>query len=262
MLKHGLRVGVVALGSATALGMAGVAGSAGVAGASTAAPQSLSSIQAKAEAAITLRVNDLHAAITKVSDATNLGSEQAALESYLNTDIGPLNTLYTEVQNATTVQQAQDLDMTIYTGYRVLALVLPASGLAGRSAVMDNADLPALNTDYTNLSARVNPSNQAQLAPLLSDLEHDINAATALTTGLPSTVLAFSPSDWNANHEVLAPAHADLETAAGDVKSAHSYVQQIRTILKAGKSSAPTPAAEPAVPATTPTTTVPATPAS
>jgi hypothetical protein len=153
MLKHGLRVGAVALGSAAALGIGAVGG---VAGASTAAPQSLSSIQAKAEAAITLRVNDLHAAITKVSDAKNLGSEQAALENYLTTDIAPLNTLYTQVQNATTIQQAQALDLTIYTGYRVLALVLPASTLAGRSSVMDNADLPALSTEYTNLSARVN----------------------------------------------------------------------------------------------------------
>ena len=58
-----------------------------------ATPQSLSGIQAKAAAAISLRVNDLNAAITKVKADSRLGSDNAALATYLQADIAPLQAL-------------------------------------------------------------------------------------------------------------------------------------------------------------------------
>ena len=59
---------VVGLGSATAF-----------AASPPTNPQSLATIQAKAAAAITLRVNDLNAAIAKVNGTSHLGSSGASL---------------------------------------------------------------------------------------------------------------------------------------------------------------------------------------
>ena len=90
MLKNGRRISAAALASAAVLGTGGA-----IAGASTpgATPQSLSGIQAKAAAAISLRVNDLNAALSKVNADQRLGSDNAALAAYLQADIAPLQGL-------------------------------------------------------------------------------------------------------------------------------------------------------------------------
>ncbi len=228
MSKNTIRVGAVAFTSAAVLG--GLASSAGAA-----APTSLSSVQAKAAAAITLRVNDLNAAIAKVTGAKNLGSGAATLTAYLQNDIAPLQTLGQKIAADMTVTAAQGDASTIFTNFRVLALVLPAAHLAADSDGIMNGSVPTLTAASAKAAARVNSSNQGTLDPLITDLNAQISAATNAASGISSTVLGYTPAQWNANHALLsAERSADQSARNIDVKQARSELQQIWNYLKTG----------------------------
>ena len=222
MSKNGRRVGAAVLASAAVLGAGGA-----IAGAATpsAAPQSLSGIQAKAAAAISLRVNDLNAAISKVNADQRIGSDNAALAAYLQADIAPLQALGQKIAGDTTESTAAADYATIFTDYRVLALVLPA-------AHIDVTTVPKLTALATKAASHVNLSNQAVLQPLLNDLNAQITAATNATTGLSATVLAYTPPEWNANHDLLTSGRAAVQSADNDIAKARADLKQIAAVLK------------------------------
>jgi hypothetical protein len=147
---HLIRLGAAALASAgilgTASGVAGAATSSGSAGSgnsgSRAVPATLDGIKAKANTDITNRVNDLNAAVAKVNAAKGLGSGQATLVTYLGTDISPLQQLNQKIQGDATVRQAAEDFSTIFTGYRVYVLVLPASRIAADADRATNTAIP------------------------------------------------------------------------------------------------------------------------
>jgi len=78
----------------------------------------------------------------------------------------------------------------------------------------------------------VNPQNQAQLQPLIDDLNAQVSAASSAANGLAAGVLAFSPARWNANHDVLSPARSSDQTATAAVARGRSDVRQIRQLLR------------------------------
>ncbi|HXB38441.1 MAG TPA: hypothetical protein VNU75_12080 [Acidimicrobiales bacterium] len=236
-----VRLGAVAVASATGLGavigLAGVAGAAGSTGSggsggSSATPATLSGIQAKAATDITERVNALNAGIAKVNAAKGLGSGQATLASYLGADIAPLQQLNTKIQGDTTVEQARQDFATIFTGYRVYLLVLPVTRLAGDADRITTTVLPRLTSAATKAQAHVNANNQAQLQPLITDLNAQISAAANSTNGLAGTVLGYTPAEWNGNHELLSPARSDDQTANAAIKKGRQDVAQIVQILR------------------------------
>jgi hypothetical protein len=233
LIRLGAVVAVSTCGLLVADGAAGAAGPTGSAN-SGALPASLSGIKAAAATAITKRVNDLNAAVVKANEAHGLGSGQATLDSYLGADIGPLQALNTKIQGDTTVQQARQNFATIYTAYRVYLLVLPAARLAGDSDRTTSTVLPKLTSDSSKARARENSSNEAQLAPLISDLNAQIGAATTATNGLASTVLDYTPGEWNGNHELLWPAKSSEQAADAAVKQGHQDVVQMVEILRPG----------------------------
>ena len=239
-----LRLGAVAGASIVAVGglglAAGVAGAAdpGSSGASGGSgggtPASLSGIQAKAATEITQRVDALNTAIAKVNAGKGLGSGQATLASYLGADVAPLQQLNTKIQGDTTVQQARQDFATIFTGFRVYLLVLPAARIAGDADRATNTVLPKLTSDSSKAQAHENSSNEAQLAPLISDLNAQISTATNATNGVAGTVLAYTPSEWNGNHELLSPAKSSDQTADAAITKARQDVAQIVQILRPG----------------------------
>ncbi|HWD56219.1 MAG TPA: hypothetical protein VG346_13920 [Acidimicrobiales bacterium] len=239
-----VRLGAVAVASATGLGLAagmagGVAGaaattSAGANSGAGAVPATLPGIQAKASSDITRRVNALHTAIAKVNAATGLGSGQATLVSYLGADIAPLQALNTKIQGDTTLPQARQDFGTVFSGYRVYLLVLPAGRIAGDADRATTTVLPRLTADATKAQAHENASTQAQLQPLIADLNAQIGAAVAATNGLASTVLGYTPTEWNGNHELLSPARTDEQTADAAIKKGRADVVQILQVLRPG----------------------------
>lgn len=237
------RLGVIAGTWVAALGMVGgLTGMVGASEAASSSPPSLSALQAQAAAAITLRVNDLNAAITKVNAAKNLGSEASTLDAYLQSDIAPLQQLGQQIAADTTVRAVQAAAPTIFTNYRVLALVLPAAHVAGAASTITNGAIPELTADSSKAASRVNASNESTLDPLIADLNQQINAATQATSGLAATVLAYMPAQWNANKGLLNGAHGSMSSTSTDVKNALFDLKRIRAALKSEKGTSQAPA--------------------
>jgi hypothetical protein len=239
MSKNGIRMGAAVLASAAALGAGG-----SLAGAATpaATPQSLSGIQAKAAAAISLRADDLNAAIAKVNADQRLGSDNGALVAYLQAPIAPLQALGRKIASDTNEPTAAADYATIFTNFRVLALVLPAAHIAGAADQIDVTTVPHLTELATKAASHVNPSNQAALQPLIDDLQVQIAAATNATAGVSATVLAYTPAAWNTNHALLASGHGAVQSADNDIAKARSDVKQIAAVLKPAATAQPTSA--------------------
>jgi hypothetical protein len=236
-------VGAVGVGA----GLGGEVGAGAVAGAATpptsagnAVPTTLADIKATAATDITDRVNELNAAIAKVNGAKDLGAGQGTLVSYLGTDMVPLQQLNQKIQGDTTVVEAAQDFGSIFSGYRVYALVLPAARIAADTDGATTTAIPNLTSGAAKAQAKVNPGNQAQLQPLIDDLNSQIGTATNATNGLAATVLAFTPAEWNANHGLLAASRSSSQAAIGALEKGRSDVRQIVQDLK-GEGAAGTP---------------------
>jgi hypothetical protein len=201
---------------------------------------SLAGIQAKAAAAVSLRVNDLNAAIAKVKGDQRLGSDNAALAAYLQEEIVPLQALGQKIAGDTTESTAGADDATIFTNFRVLALVLPAAHIAGAADQIDVSAVPGLTGLATRAASRVTPSNQAVLQPLINDLDAQVSAATNATSGVAAAVLAYTPAEWDGDHGLLASAQSSVRSAESDVATARADLKQIATVLKPGGAPQPT----------------------
>lgn len=233
-----VRVGAVGVVSGIVLGLAaGVAGAAAPSDgsgstASSATAATLSRIQSKASADITRRVSSLNAAIAKVSAAKGLGSSQSTLASYLSADIAPLQQLNTKIQGDASIAQARQDFSTIFSGYRVYLLVLPAARIAGDADRISATVVPKLTAESSRAQAHENTSNQAQLQPLIADLNTQITVATNSTNGLTGTVLGYTAAEWTANSALLSTAKSDDQSAHAAVKKARQDVMQIKQILR------------------------------
>jgi hypothetical protein len=242
---HLIRIGALAVASATALGTAGVAGAAtmstgstGNSGQSTAAPAHLSGLKARAAQDVNKRVDALNSAIDKVNAAKGLGSGQATLVAYLGTDITPLQQLNAKIQNDTTYKQALADFRDIFSSFRVYVLVLPAAVIAGDSFRATTTVIPNLTAASTKAQAHVNNRNRGVLQQLINDLNSQIATATSANNGLAATVLAFTPAQWNANHDVLSPAKGQDQTSDTAIQKGRSDVQDIVQVLRGSTNGA------------------------
>ena len=190
-------------------------------------PTTLAGIKAKAATDITDRVDVLNAAIAKVNGAKGLGSDQGTLVSYLGTDIAPLQQLNQKIQGDPTVQEAAADFKTIFTDFRVYVLVLPSSRIAADADRITTTAIPNLTSDAAKAQAHVNPTNQAELQPLITDLNSQIGTATNATNGLAATVLAFTAAQWNADNGLLGPSKSSDQAAVAAVQKGRSDVKQI-----------------------------------
>jgi hypothetical protein len=237
MSKRGRCLGIAALTSAVALGVGATA-----AGAATPAntPQSLSGLQADAAGAISQRTDDLNAAISKVNGDPRLGSDNAALVVYLQADIAPLQALGAKIAGDTSASTAAADYATIFTNFRVLALVLPAAHIAGAADQINVTTIPTLAAQAAKAASHVNPSNQAVLQPLINDLHGQITAAGTATAGDTAAVLASTPTEWNTDHDLLASGHSAVRSARNDIAKAEADLKQIVAVLKPAQSTTPT----------------------
>jgi hypothetical protein len=95
--------------------------------------------------------------------------------------------------------------------------------------------IPKLTAASTKAAGYKTSTNQATLAPLLADLNSQIASATTSVSGVATTVLGYTPVQWNANQDLLAASKSSVSSAQTAVKKAVSDLQQIRTAVKAGK---------------------------
>jgi hypothetical protein len=168
-----------------------------------------------------------------------LGSDNAALAAYLQRDIAPLQTLGQKIAADTTESTAAADYATIFTNYRVLALVLPAAHIASAADQIDVTTVPKLTALATKAASHVNSSNQGVLQPLLNDLNAQITAASNATAGVAATVLAYTPTEWNANHDLLTSGRSAVQSADTDTATAQADLKQIAAVLKPAASAQP-----------------------
>jgi hypothetical protein len=188
----------------------------------------LAKIQAAARAAIDQRLSSLNQVITVLNGTTSLGSDQATLVGTAKADIAGLTTLEATIAADTTVQQARTDAQTIFTGYRVFALVIPVDHMVRVTDGITNVVVPkltALETKWAGL-------NDPAIATLLADMQSQTQAAGQAVTGLPATLEGYTPAPWNANHSLLSGARSTLATARQDLEKARQDAKQIVGILR------------------------------
>jgi hypothetical protein len=201
----------------------------------SAAAARLTTIQALAKVAIADRVTSLSNTIPSVTaNKVITAADRATLLSTLNGDLSGLTALGQRIAADTTAQQAGSDYQMIFTTYRVYALALPQVRYAEAVDDIDGGVVPDLTNAQTTLAGLLagvdtgknTPAVQASMA----DLGKQISAITSTTSGLSSTVLAYTPAQYDANHALLSQPRATLVQARADVKTARA---DIASVLKA-----------------------------
>ncbi len=235
MLTKTRRAALGAIACVAACCMApGVAGAASVSP-SSAAGSGLAVIQAKAAADISARVTSLNQAIPAVTaNAVITSGDKATLLATLNNDLAGLTALGHTIAADSTAKQAATDAATIFTTYRVYALGLPQVRYAEATDDITGGALPRLTDADTTLAALLVGSDSAKNTPALQaamvDLAGKISATSTATTGMSAAVLAYTPAQYDANHDLLNGPRQNLTTAQADIKAARG---DIATVLGA-----------------------------
>jgi hypothetical protein len=232
-MRHPFRAAIAAVAVVTGAGTA----LAGAASAQTSGT-GLNDVKTKAAAAISQRLTSLTSAITAVNGNKWLTStDKSAALQILNNDVSGLTALGQKIQGDTTYAQAVSDYKTIFTGYRVYLLALPQIRLAAASDDLSTGVVPRLTDAQTRLQNLLNGKdsgkNNSTVQAAMADLAKQIQAITQETNGLSTTVLAFTPAEYDANTSILHPARTAISTARADAKTAR---QDIKTVVGALRS--------------------------
>ena len=194
-------------------------------------------LRARCLAAIDVRLPALAAARTALSGNDHVTDDhQAALETDIDQTAARLRELATLIKADSDLAALRDHCRSIFEDNRVFALVLPRVRLVVGSDVATDAgaklgDIAAKLADaIAKAEAAGQDVRQAKLD--LDTMKADIASGVASAGTIPGAVLGLTPADWNANHEVLTPAHQSLRSAWADLKVARDLALKIRSELK------------------------------
>jgi len=187
--------------------------------------QGLAGIQQAAEAAINARVKTLTTAVADLGKVPP-GCDVSALVSTAQADITKLQALEAKIQADTTFQDAKDDAQTIFTDFRVYALVVPVDEMVVATCRTTDA-ANKVNALVQKLQGVSDPN----IAALVTDMGNQAQAALAAVNGLASTLEGYTPSDWNSDHNLLKGARQSLRTARQDLEKARVDGHKILEIL-------------------------------
>jgi len=240
-MRHFRKTALVAVPTVAVLTASGLMLALGV-GAASAATGGINPVaRTEAETAISVRITALHAAGTLVQQTGWFaGSDRAALANIIagdlngNSQVEGLTALATTIRNETDPVKFRAEVQTITTDYRVFALVLPQVELvrAGDRLTTDTVPtLQALDIDLKKaIAAEAAEGKNVQAAQsAVKDMEAQIGIIAAKTNGTSAALLALTPSQWNANHGVVAPYRDDIATAG---QAAHQAGKDAQAALK------------------------------
>lgn len=209
-----------------ALSLAGLVAAAPAAGALDRTP-GLDAVKQAAHTAVQARVTALEAADAVVASSAFMGADQAVVRRLLQGDVAGLRALDAEIQADTALAEARADAQRVYTDYRVFALALPVAHLTRAADAVVAVAVPRLTAAHDRLQAAVTAKGTAALQPLLDDMKAQTDAARGLAAPLPAALAALTPATWNADHEVLQPHRAALETARADLRRARQDARQV-----------------------------------
>jgi hypothetical protein len=196
----------------------------------------LAAVNAKAALDIGARVGAINATIPQINaNQFIMAADRSTLLATLNGDLSGLTALGQKIAGDTTTAQAETDRKTIFTGYRVFALAIPQVAYAAAADDITGAELPALINAQKGLTAAlaVEPAqNTPAVQAAMADLSHQIAAASSATAGLSGAVLAYTPSQYNANHALLSGPRQTLVTAQANVVAAKNDVTTVTAALQ------------------------------
>jgi hypothetical protein len=200
--------------------------------------QDLQTIITKGNAEIARRLTTLSTLNGKINAATKLSaSDKTTLSNEVSSTISGLTSLKSQLDADTTVTAAHNDVESIFTEYRVYAVVAPKVTIV---KVADDQQVVQgkLTTLAQKLQTRITTEqnsgkNVATLQSDLSDMTSKISAAQAISSNIESSVLSLQPSDYNSNHTVLSGDNTQLKTAHTDDQAAYTDAKTIVSALKA-----------------------------
>jgi hypothetical protein len=226
----------VAVAACAAVGLAAPVWAAGPASAA-AQVRTLNAIKANAASDISLRLSALATTMKAVSTNPWLtASDKSTLLNILGNDQSGLTALAPTIQADTTVAQARSDFRSIFLNYRVYLLAIPQSRLSAATDDITGGALPRLTDAKNRLSSLLSGVDSAKDTPavqaLMSDLASKIQAVTTATSGLSASILALTPSEFDANYTILATPRETLLTSRSDLIAARTDVVTVMGDLK------------------------------
>lgn len=197
----------------------------------------LANIKSKGDAEINRRIKTLNEFASKLSAAAKLSSaDKTSLSAEVNSEISGLTALKTKLDAETTLDGAIADAKSIISDYRVYALVAPKVMLVKTAddEIVVQTKLTALAAKLQSRisSAQSSGKNVTSLQANLSDMNTQINAASAISTSVESKVIVLQPTDYNSDHSVLNGYRDQLQTARTDDQNAINDAKTIVNGLK------------------------------
>ena len=204
----------------------------------TCAQTHLQDIITKGDEEITRRLTQLDKLDGVIAATTKLtASDKSYLSTEVNNEIPGLTQLKTHLDADTTCDAARADAQSIFTEYRVYALVTPKVYLV-KTADDQQVVEGNLNSLATKLQTRINQdthSDRASLQNMLNDLESQARNAQGISSNIEQSVLPLQPSDYNSNHAVLSGDETQLKQAHSDNQAAYTDAKNIISALKNDK---------------------------
>jgi hypothetical protein len=235
--RTSIRLTVAAVATAGAMSLTGVAARADTT-TTTLARRAGTERRSYCIAQIDRRVVALDRRQHELTSAKHLTDEhRAALNTNIDQTRSGLTALRDQIRTETDIDALKRECEAIWTDYRVFALVLPRTRLV---TVADTEVFAAGR--LTNVAGRLQAAidkaatNGRDVTHAQADLDAmkaKVASAQSSAAGVPVSVLSLTPADWNANHDVLKPAHDALKSARGDLKAAVELAHKVVADLKA-----------------------------
>ncbi len=219
---------------------AAVASSSSTASGSTKTANDQARLQAiinRGNSEIDRRLTILNSLSSKISSATKLtASDQATLSSEVSNEISGLTALKSTLDGETQVANAVTDAQSVFSDYRVFALVVPKVDLVKTAddQQVTEAKLSALATKIgSDITADQNAGkNVSNLLSQLTVLNSKISSAQTISSSIESSVINLMPSDYNSNHSVLSGDRDQLKTAQDDIVTAITDAKSLVNELK------------------------------
>ena len=207
--------------------------------------RTIEDLRSRCLAAIDVRLPALAAARSALSANEHVSDDhQAALVADIDQTAARLRDLATLIKADTDVATLKDHCRSIFEDNRVFALVLPRVRLVvGADTATDaGAKLGDVAGKLADAIAKAEAREVHQPSPEADDVRQakldldmmkaHIASGVASAGSVAGAVLGLTPADWNANHEVLTPAHESLRSARADLKVARDLALKIRNELR------------------------------
>ena len=197
----------------------------------------LQKIISRGDQEIARRLTSLAKLTDKINGATKLtDADKATLTAEVNATISGLNTLKAKLDAETTVSAARADVQSIYSEYRVYALVAPKVALvkvADDQQVAEQKLQTLIQKFQTRLNAaKAKGKNVDALETVLNDMTQKVNASASVSSAVQAKVIGLQPTDYNNDHTILSGTSAQLKTAHANNVAAYNDAKQIVAGLK------------------------------